>query len=272
MKIFCNIIRKYLSRVLCAAAVLSAAALSGCTDSAATNAAALKKAVESGRLGLWKECEDHACTVLKSDPVNPYALLLRSLAAEHQGKLDIALASARQASENAPDYFPAQYSYGRLLAQQPEASKTAIQVLERALKLRPGNRNTLLLLGQCSSRLNDDKALEYYQALPQSVQQQPEILTRIAIHYLDRRDRDQRNLVLAYNALRDAYRKRPDNPVIVLNTALFLDHYAGNRRQAIGFYNRYLDLTKHNPELNPTRAQVTARKSMLLNNSNQGRR
>ena len=145
-------------------------------------------------------------------------------------------------------------------------------MLERALKLRPGNRNTLLLLGQCSSRLNDDKALEYYQALPQSVQQQPEILTRIAIHYLDRRDRDQRNLVLAYNALRDAYRKRPDNPVIVLNTALFLDHYAGNRRQAIGFYNRYLDLTKHNPELNPTRAQVTARKSMLLNNSNQGRR
>ena len=272
MNFFYNIVRKSVCIALCAAAVSTAAVLVGCTDSAANNAISLKKAVESGRLGAWQECEKHACSVLKRDPVNPYALLLRSLAAEHQGKLDIALATARQSAENAPDYFPAQYSYGRLLAQKPESSKTAIQVLERALKLRPGNRNTLLLLGHCSSRLNDDKALEYYQALPKTVQQQPEIQTRIAIYYLDRRDRDPRNLVLAYNALRDAYRKRPDNPVIVLNTALFLDHYAGNRRQAIGFYNRFLDLTKHNPEANPDRAQVTARKSILINNSSQERR
>ena len=264
MKFYCNIVRKFFSIVLCTAAALSAAVLCGCNDHAADVDMQLKKAVETGRLGAWQESEKCALSVLKHDPANAYALLLRSLAAEHLGKLDIALASARQASENAPDYFPAQYSYGRLLAQNPESSKAAVQVLERALKLRPGNRNTLLLLGQCASRLNDDRAIEYYKALPAAVQKQPEIQTRIAIYYLDRRDRDKANLVLAYNALRDAYQKKPDNPVIVLNMALFLDHYARNKALAVGFYNRFLRLTEHNPELNPTRAQVIARKSQLL--------
>lgn len=264
MKFDCNIIRKSVSRVLCAAAVLSAAAFCGCTDQGADKDFLLQKAVESGRLGAWQESEKFAISVLKRDPANAYALLLRALAAEHLGKMDIALASARQAAEKAPDYFPAQYSYGRLLSQKPESRKAAVQVLERALKLRDGNRNTLLLLGQCASRLNDDRAIEYYKQLPDAVQKQPEIQTRIAIYYLDRRDRDQRNLVLAYKALRESYLKKPDNPVIVLNMALFLDHYVNNKKQAIGFYNRFLRLTEHNPELNPTRAQVIARKSQLL--------
>ena len=243
--------------------VLFAGLPGGCTGEDVSNDVLLTSAVECARSGNWQGCEDNALTVLKRDAVNPHALLLRSLASEHLGKLDVALDTARQAAENAPEDFAAQYNYGRLLAARPDMAKNAIKVLERALKLRPGNRNTLILLGQCSSRINADNAIDYYKALPASIQRLPEIQTRMAIYYLDRRDRDRRNLNLALQSLANAYRSAPDNPGIVLNLAMFLDHYIGNGRKASAFYNRYLIRTEHNPELNPVRAQVKARISAL---------
>ena len=236
---------------------------SGCTGEEADPGELLTRAVECGRSGNWQGCEKNALAVLKRDPVNSHALLLRSLAAEHLGKVDIALDSARQAAENSPEDFAAQYSYGRLLANKPEDAKRAIQVLERALKLRPGNRNTLILLGNCSGRINADNTIDYYMALPESVRRSPEIQTRIAIYYLDRRNRQSRNLALALKSLGNAYKSAPDNPGIVLNLAMFLDHYVRNSRKAVGFYRRYLILTEHNPELNSIRAQVQARMSAL---------
>lgn len=247
----------------CFIAVTAAVMLPGCSGQEISTDALLNNAVQCGRSGDWLGCETNAVNVLKRDPGNTNALLLRALSAEHLDKPSVALESARQAAENAPDNFAVQYSYGRLLAQNPDAAKSAIQVLERALKLRPGNRNTLILLGQCSSRINSDDTLKYYMALPDSVRKLPEIQTCIAIYYLDRRDRNPRNLQLALSSLGNAYKSAPDNPGIVLNLAMFLDHYVKNSRKAIGFYRRYLLLTEHNPELNPTRAQVKARISSL---------
>lgn len=246
--------------VFVAAGLLLTAA--GCSE-AVSDAQYLKNAVACGRIGNWQESENNALAVLKRTPDNADALLLRAIAAEHLGKLDVAEESARQAAENAPDFFPAQYTYGRLLAAKNSSVKSAIQVLERALKLRPQDRNTLILLGNCSSRINADNAIDYYNALPEAVRKQPEIQTRIAIYYLDRRNQQNRNLELALKALGNAYRSAPDNPGIVLNLAMFLDHYVKNNRKATGFYNRYLILTERNPELNPTRAQVQARISAL---------
>ncbi|MBO5722882.1 MAG: hypothetical protein J6S19_07180 [Lentisphaeria bacterium] len=251
---------KILSLILLLGAVI---ALTGCTERELDNAVLLNRAVENGRVGNWQECEKNSLTVLKRDPGNINALMLRALASEHLGKMDVALAAARQAAENDPENFAAQYIYGRLLALKSESAKSAVQILERANKLRPGNRNTLILLGQCSSNINADNAIEYYLALPEKVRKLPEIQTRMAIYYLDRRDRSQRNLALAFQALRNAYVTSPDNPVIVLNMAKFLDHYIKNKLKAVGFYRRYLRLTEHNPELNPTRAQVQARMSEL---------
>jgi len=256
---------KHLCRHLTVAALLTAGSifLSGCSDQEADRGELLTKAVECGRAGNWLECEKNALKVLKHNPADRHALLLRSLASEHLGKADIALDSARQAAENAPDDFAALYNYGRLLALKPEAAKSAIQVLERALKKRPGNRNTLILLGNCSSRINANNAIKYYQALPENVRKLPEIQTRMAIYYLDRRDQQNNNLALAYKALRNAYLAAPGNPGIVLNMALFLDHYVHNKRKAVSFYRSYLFLTEHNPELNSSRAQVKARISSL---------
>ena len=258
-KKYCSALRGGLLAAVCASAML----LNGCNGREVPVDELLTRAVDCGRSGNWQACEENALAVLKKDPSNSHALLLRSLAAEHQGKGDIALASVRQAAENAPDDFAVQYSYGRLLALKPGQAKEAIQVLERALKLRPRNRNTLLLLGQCGSRINSDKTIEYYLALPESVRRQPEVQTRMAIYYLDRRDQQSRNLDLALRSLASAYNAAPDNPGIVLNLALFLDHYGFNKRKAVAFYERYLNLTKQNPELNPTRAQVKSRISIL---------
>ncbi|MBR2357943.1 MAG: hypothetical protein IKA65_07970 [Lentisphaeria bacterium] len=255
--------KKYLVRSFLLLSGLFLTTLGGCTGKEVSNDVLLTAAVECARTGNWQGCEDNALTVLKRDAVNTHALLLRSIASERLGKLDVAVDTARQAAENAPEDFAAQYNYGRLLAAKPDMAKSAIKVLLRALKLRPGNRNTLILLGQCSSRINADNAIEYYNALPPAVQKLPEIQTRKAIYYLDRRHRDRRNLGLALQALGNAYRAAPDNPGIVLNLAMFLDHYIGNKRKASAFYNRYLIRTEHNPELNPVRAQVKARISAL---------
>ena len=238
----------------------------GCGEEAVSTDLLLTSAVECARTGKWQACEDNAVTVLKRDPANTYAMLLRALAAEHLGKKETALAMAKQAAENAPDDFPTQYTYGRLLAVQGSNAKSAIQVLERALKLRPGNRSTLILLGQCSSKINADNTINYYLALPPAVQKLPEIQTRMAMYYIDRRDRNRNNLSLALRALANAYNYSAasrDNPVIVLNLAMFIDHYRHDKKKAYAFYNRYLLLTQHNPELNNIRAQVKARMSVL---------
>lgn len=244
-------------------AALSLLVFSGCGDNAVSTDVLLTSAVECARTGQWQACENNALTVLKRDSNNTHAMLLRALAAEHLDKKDTALAMAKQAAENAPNDFPAQYTYGRLLAARGDSAKTAIQVLERALKLRPGNRSTLILLGQCSSKINSDNTINYYKALPPAVQRMPEIQTRMAMYYLDRRGRSRNNLTLAFKSLINAYNVSRDNPVIVLNLAMFIDHYIKDKKKAYGFYNRYLHLTRHNPELNPTRAQVKARMSKL---------
>ncbi len=249
-----------MSRGWAGTALLTSVLLAGgCGDRQPPIPEMLRSAVTAGRTGNWNAAEQSALAVLKHDPHNMYALLLRALAAEHLGQLNVALESARQAAEQGPDDFAVQYTWGRLLAQQPESAKAALQPLERALKIRRGDRNTLILLGQCASRINADNAIDYYLALPPAVRQLPEIQTRMAIYYLDRRNRQPRNLELALQSLGNAYKAAPDNPGIVLNLAMFLDHYARNTRQAAGFYRRYLLLTEHNPELNPTRAQVQAR-------------
>ena len=227
------------------------------------NGALLNQAVADARANNWQECEKNAVSVLKDNPIEPSALLLRAIAAENLGKLDVARESARLAAENAPSSFAAQYTYGRLLAMRPDSTKNAVQVLKRALELRPDDVNTLILLGQSCSKLNSDEAITYFTKLPSEVLQKPEIRTSMAIYYLDRRDSNRAYMRLGEIMLGNAYRTAPNKPEVVLNLALYIDHYQHKRSRAKGFYQRYLRLTENNPELNPTRAQVKARISKL---------
>ena len=243
-------------------AIITVLFTAGCGSDPEARAENLNKAVESGKTGNWQECEKYSLAVLKNDPTEPNALLLRAIASEHLGKIDVARESARQAAENAPKNFAAQYTYGRLLAMRPDSTKNAIQVLKRALELRPDDNNTLILLGQCCSKINSDDAIHYFLALPVEVRAEPAIQTNMAIYYLQRRNSRSNALKLVQTALGNAFRVAPKNPAVVLNIALYLDHYRKSRH-AVNYYNDYLKMTEGNPELNPTRAQVRARISKL---------
>lgn len=227
----------------------------------------LNEAVKYGKDGQWEDCEKSALEVLKEKPDNAHALLLRAIAAENLGQNEVALESAKQASENAPGDFSAQYTYGRMLAQYPEKTKNAIQVLKRARELKKNHASTLMLLGQCCLRINSPEAIGYFRMLPKHLRETPEVRTCMAIYYIGRMDVDPDNKKVAMEALYLAYKAAPENPVVVLNMAFFLDQYyrknRKGREKAIGFYRRYLLLTMNNPEVNPTRAQVQQRISKL---------
>lgn len=227
----------------------------------------LNEAVQHGQAGQWEDCEKCAVEVLKDKPDNASALLLRAIAAENLGQKEVALESAKQASENAPGDFSAQYTYGRMLAQYPEKTKNAIQVLKRARELNRNHASTLLLLGQCSLRINSADAIGYFRMLPQELRETPEVRTCMAIYYIGRIELDPRSKAIAMEALFRAYQAAPEDPVVILNMAFFLDQYyrrdRKGREKAISFYRRYLLMTANNPELNPTRAQVQQRISKL---------
>ena len=247
-------------------AVAAGLLLCACSDRRTTGEL-LNEAVQYGKDGKWAECEETAITVLKDDPANPHALLLRAIAAENLGKNEAALEFAKQASENAPGDFSAQYTYGRMLAQYPDKTKNAILVLKRARDLQKDHVDTLILLVQCSLRINSEEAIGYIRLLPPDVRASAEARTCAAIYYLDRLERNPGNKATAMEALHLAYKAEPDNPVTILNMAFFLDkHYrqsAKGRSKAIYFYRKYLEKTSDKPELNPTRAQVKARISKL---------
>ena len=242
-----------------AAALWFAVAASGCSGDRTPAAKLLNRAVDAAQQGKWQEAFQLAQNVLKREAAHPEALVIHAIAAEKLGRIDLALNSARKAAELHPGHFAAQYTLGRLLCDRPGGAAEAMLPLERALKARPGDLNTLLLLGRASSRVNADNTIDYYQALPDAWRNRPEVQNQIAIYYLARRAADRGNLARAKQALGTAYKSAPNNPEIVHNLALFLDHYTPDKAKALGFYNRYLFLIGGNPELNPERARVQAR-------------
>ena len=250
----------------------------GCGADSEKNTALLEQSYDSGVQGKWQQSEDSAMDVLKNNPDDLNALMLRAIASWHLKKRDVALASARQAAEIAPESYQAQYLYGWMLAQRNDSAKNAIQVLRKALELRPNDRNTLLLLLQCCQRINSDDTLIYLRKLPEADRSKPEIQTIRAIYYLDRRDNRTANIRQAQDSLVKAYKynktsrdpklRGENTPDVVLNMALFFDHYKRDRKQALSLYRHYLKITHGNPELNPTRAQVQSRIGKLQSRNN----
>ena len=82
-----NLMKKAHTRIIKSMlAAMSLMLFAGCTDDAVSTDLLLTSAVELARTGKWQSCEDNAVTVLKRDPANVYAMLLRALAAEQLGK------------------------------------------------------------------------------------------------------------------------------------------------------------------------------------------
>jgi curved DNA-binding protein CbpA len=85
------------------------------------------------------------------------------------GRLDAALTLLRTAVHHAPDEVAYHVALGRALARTPQASREAVQVLERATQLAPTNAaafaDLAAVLARQGLRLRAQKALEAAQRL-----------------------------------------------------------------------------------------------------------
>ncbi len=228
----------------------------GCGES--TVDASLNKAAIRAEKGDWKGAMKSARHAVDLDSNSVPALIFRAIACERNGERDLALDSARRATELNPDNFIAQYTLGRLYAQDPGRTPDALKALLRAERLNPNDLNTLILLSNISVAVRSDNALNYLNRLRQLPEyaDSPILNNDIAISLVNRRDYQQaKNFFLAAC--------KSNQPQIVLNTAIFMDRYTDSKSHAKAFYRHFLNLTKSLPEFDVQRAAVENRLTRL---------
>jgi len=207
----------------------------------------LKNMLQSYDCAEWEQLLEQSSDMLKQFPENTSALIFRSLAADQLGKRDLALDSALAATRLDPENFMAQYTLGRLYASDPKTLSDAGTPLLNALKLKKGDRNTLILLVNISAQMHSVRLLNYLNELAEAdkgIANDPEYLNLTGIAYAERRNTKE-----AANSFFAAYRKDPNSLYIVLNTAVFVDTYYKMPKKAVPFYLRYLKLADQKPEL-----------------------
>lgn len=126
-----------------AAAVL--AGLCGCSEPEAGPGTLLNQAVDKASEGSWSAAYQLAERAWKQNKSNADALMLMALAQNNLDSGDAAVSYAIQAARLKPDLFTAQYIQGMLLSTNNKPD-LALKALKDALRLRPGDVNTLILL------------------------------------------------------------------------------------------------------------------------------
>lgn len=176
-------------------------------------------------------------------PKNADVLLLHALAREAQDDLTSAVNAATRAAQLQPGSFAAQYTCGRLCAAAGN-DEAALHALGKALELRPGDRNTLILLANVNMRgaaaaKERQSAIRCLAALSGDG-----VLVRSAAY------RNQigiamvleKNLRKGGENLRYAQKLEPKNPVYLLNFARLFDYYFHRPDIAADYYREYLKL------------------------------
>ena len=216
----------------------------------------MNTALSEASRGEWEDALDRLETVCSREPRNISALVFKALAYEGCGKNDLALNTARTAVKIAPTDFQAQYTLGRLYASDKEKMQDAITPLLRARQLKPGDSDTLLLLGRCSSALKLDSAIKYYRELAEKpkFRRRAELWNEMAVYYAERKQ-----VRPAAECFVKAYKLAPSNPLVILNFATFIDQYVGDGGRALKFYRRYLKVTAPSPGFESQRQRVEKR-------------
>ncbi len=184
------------------------------------------------------------------------ALLLQAILLEKRGRLEAALRVALRAAEAHPDDFVAQYTLGRLYAADRNHAHEALVALGRAANLRPGDRNTLILLCNVHMMLDPAQAGKYLLSLARDRKlfDSAPYQNQLGLSQLR-----NRHYQAAGQAFLKACRKAPDEATYLLNLACCMDRYLGKSRVAVPLYQRYLDLAPATPESADTRRTVSAR-------------
>ncbi|QSH41645.1 tetratricopeptide repeat protein [Lentisphaerota bacterium ZTH] len=237
--------------------ILTLAVLCGCEKlSEKSTPFLINNAASFAASGKWEKALKYSDAVVTREPTNVDALLLKAISSEHLGKMPLALKAAREAVTQEPDRFAAQYTLGRLYAKDPKKMQDAVAPLLRALKLKANDQNTLILLAKCSTSLKLANAIKYYQMLAKypRFKKRPELFNQMGIYYAV----NKQNRKAAENLV-SAYQMAPNNPIILLNFAIFKDLYIGMSDNTVDFYKQYLKITANNPELQKKRDFVKSR-------------
>ena len=191
----------------------------------------------------------------KLAPDNPKVLIFKAIVCERAGERDPALDAALRAVSANPENFIARYTLGRLYAQDPTRTTEALRELRQALRLKPGDTDTLIQLCNVSMAVNPSYARGFLQMLAATPagSTSPAVQNQLGILCYRRGDYDG-----AKQAFLQAVRTG-DEPVVMLNLARFFDYHTSVSKAAAKFYREFIRLSNGRGDLAALRESASAR-------------
>ena len=241
------------------AGVLAVVLLCGCGKKE-TFSELMTKAEQSAINGKWENALEYSKDAWKKNPASFEAALLITFAFEQTGRINEALLASQQALQFAPKNYFTLYTYARILYKF-KRNDDAVAALKEALKQKPDCTAARILLTRIATEQKDYRtsAVQLSTLLKDKAYQDKALLyNEIGAYYVQVR----RNNISAWRWCEAAARLDGNNPVYVLNTAVIQDKN-GNKPDARARYQKYLELTKHNPSLAGKRASVENRLKQL---------
>jgi len=192
----------------------------------------------------------------KLAPENPNVLIFKAIVCERAGERDPALDAALRAVSANPENFIARYTLGRLYAQDPARATEALRELRQALRLKPGDTDTLIQLCNVSMTVNPSYARAFLQLLAATPagSTSPAVQNQLGILCCRRRD-----YTGAKQAFLQAGRNGSREPVVMLNLARFFDYHTDASKAAVKFYREFIRLSTGRDDLRPLRESASAR-------------
>jgi tetratricopeptide (TPR) repeat protein len=220
----------------------------------------LHRAVKSADNGDWKRAFEDAEKAIELEPKNPNAILMYSLTLEQDMKISTALDYMEKIGDTVTDDFMVQFTYGRMLYRKGEQGggsvsfTRALEPLNNALKLKPNNLETLILLAMCREKLGMfDDAKMIFDKIRKTKEfvNQPQPYNEVAICLVHLYKSKPSPQVLSYakKYFVAAYNRGKKNPMVVYNIAKFYDQYLGNKTTSKSLYKRFIILARDNPQL-----------------------
>ena len=190
-------------------------------------------------------------------PADPSVLIFKAIVCERAGERDPALDAALRAVSANPENFIARYTLGRLYAQDPARTTEALREFRQALRLKPGDTDTLIQLCNISMPMNSSYARAFLQMLAETPagSDSPAVQNQLGILCCRRRD-----YAAAKQAFQQAFHSGRSEPAVMLNLARFFDYHT-NAAKSISakFYREFIRLSTHRNDLRPLRESASAR-------------
>lgn len=250
--------------IMLTAWLMTLAILQSCSENLNDKSVAqlLNRGSELACQGEWQSALKYAKASVKREPENAVAQVLMALVYENNNNIEQALQAARLAAKAEPKYFLAQYTFGRLCLKVPAKIQDSIEPLKRALQLKPGDVDTLILLARGAKKLGLLDTMNYFKQLAASKRYagRSEPFNEMGILYAE-----QNNYRSAARCFVTAYNRSPDNPIVTLNLAIFMDYYGKQLpARTVKYYRKFLNQVKDNSVYATQAAQVRKRIHALV--------